>query len=68
MLASIPDNQKKGRGRPATGITPMSGVRFSDDLKWEITGWAAEQEDQPSFAEAVRRLVKLGLKRQRRGK
>ena len=28
MTQSIRDNQKKGRGRPATGVTPMVGVRI----------------------------------------
>lgn len=63
MKRSISDNQKKtGRGRPATGVTPMWGVRFPEDLAAAIQAWAVEQPDSPSRAEAVRRLVELGLK------
>ena len=64
MLASIPDNQKKRRrGRPATGITPMAGVRLEPDFRAEIEAWASEQDDKPSLAEAIRRLIRRGLRR-----
>ncbi len=59
-MPSIPDNQKK-RGRPATGVTPLQGVRMSPELVGEIDAWAAQQPDRPSRAEAIRRLVVLGL-------
>ena len=62
MTKSITDNQKKkGRGRPATGITPMTGVRLSDDTVRKIEMWARKQPDTPTRAEAIRRLVELGL-------
>jgi hypothetical protein len=61
MARSIGDNQKKGRGRPATGITPMAGVRLEPSLRAEIETWAEEQEDAPNLAEAMRRLIKIGL-------
>jgi hypothetical protein len=61
MAKSISDNQKK-RGRPATGITPMTGVRLSEAILKEISRWASKQDDKPSKAEAIRRLVELGLK------
>ena len=60
MAKSISDNQKK-RGRPATGITPMVGVRLEAEFRGEIEEWAAGQEDTPKLAEAIRRLIRLGL-------
>jgi hypothetical protein len=36
-------------------------VRFKPDPLAHIDGWAAEQEDEPSRPEAIRRLVALGL-------
>jgi hypothetical protein len=52
---------KRRPGRPATGNDPMMGFRMPDELKAEIDNWAAEQPDQPSRSEAMRRLMKLGL-------
>ena len=60
MKKSINDNQKR-RGRPATGITPMVGVRMTAEFQRPIKAWAKSQEDRPSMAEAIRRLVELGL-------
>jgi hypothetical protein len=65
MAQSIRDNQKKGRGRPATGVTPMIGVRIDPLFRAEIEAWAAKQDDQPSLAEAIRRLVAQSLKKGR---
>ena len=39
----------------------MTGVRLSAKLEDAIMGWAGKQEDQPTKAEAIRRLVELGL-------
>jgi hypothetical protein len=61
MKKSIVDNQKK-RGRPKTGVTPMTGVRFRASVLAEIERWASGQQDKPTKAEAIRRLVELGLK------
>jgi hypothetical protein len=63
MIKSTRDNQKKSRGRPATGITPMAGVRLETSFRAEIEAWAAEQPDSPPFAEAMRRLIRIGLER-----
>jgi len=46
----------------------MSGVRLTPEFRAEIEAWAAEQEDHPNLAEAMRRLIKLGLGRRKRGK
>lgn len=60
MSKSINDNQKR-RGRPATGVVPMVGVRMTEDFQSSIRRWADKQPDRPSMAEAIRRLVELGL-------
>jgi hypothetical protein len=62
MKKSINDNRKKGRGRPATGTAPLVGVRMTDEFQGEIKAWAKKQEDRPSLAVAIRRLVEIGLK------
>jgi hypothetical protein len=61
MAQSISDNQKRSRGRPSTGVTPMVGVRLEPDFRAEIEAWAASQEDKPVLAEAIRRLIRCGL-------
>src|ERR1700693_1579903 len=61
MKASIFAKRKK-RGRPATGVTPMVGVRISADARKQIEAWAETQADNPSLSEAIRRLFELGLK------
>jgi hypothetical protein len=35
---------------------------MSDEFIATVDAWIAEQDDQPSRAEAIRRLVELGLK------
>jgi len=58
-MASISDNQKKSRGRPATGSEPMWGVRFTPEARARVDAWAEAQK--VSRAEAIRRLVDKGL-------
>jgi len=60
MAKSIKVNQKKGRGRPATGRDPVTAVRLSKDLTALVDKWAAGETVNRS--EAIRRLVELGLK------
>jgi hypothetical protein len=60
----VNDAQKRRPGRPATGINPIAGVRLESSFRSEIEAWAAKQEDGPSLAEAMRRLIKIGLGRQ----
>jgi hypothetical protein len=60
MAKSISVKQKK-RGRPATGVTPMIGVRLSAGSRKAVEKWALQEPDQPSLSEAVRRLIDLGL-------
>src|SRR5262249_11270854 len=51
----------KKRGRPATGNDPVRSFRMPDELMGRIDTWSADQEDRPSRAEAIRRLVEIGL-------
>ena len=59
-MASISVKQKR-RGRPASGVTPMIGVRLSLSKRKAIEAWANAEPDKPSLSEAVRRLLELGL-------
>jgi hypothetical protein len=53
--------EKRKGGRPATGQDPAVAVRLSPAKRREIEEWAAAQSDEPSFSEAVRRLIDIGL-------
>ena len=53
--------EQKMRGRPATGVTPMMGLRVSGELRAAIVKWAECQPDAPKLSEAIRRLVEIGL-------
>jgi hypothetical protein len=61
MKKSINVNQKR-RGLPATGTAPLVGVRMTLEFQKPIKAWAKLQEDRPSMAQAIRRLVDLGLR------
>ncbi|SRR6476619_1748221 len=52
-------NTKK-RGRPATGMDPVSAVRLPADLVASIDKWSTKNA-VPSRSEAIRRLVEKGL-------
>ena len=39
----------------------MVGVRMTEDFQAPIKEWANRQNDKPGMAEAIRRLVELGL-------
>lgn len=58
MSQSINDNRKK-RGRPATGLDPMWGVRFPASQREAIDAWA--KAHALTRAEAIRRLVQCAL-------
>jgi Arc/MetJ-type ribon-helix-helix transcriptional regulator len=61
MQASSKRVIPKKRGRPATGNDPVRAFRLSNEFMARVDAWAAEQDDRPSRAEAIRRLVELGL-------
>jgi hypothetical protein len=61
MKRSITEIQKRGRGRPATGRDPAITSRIPQDIVAAVDKWA-EKNDVSSRAEAIRRLVEIGLK------
>lgn len=65
MAKSI-DEIRNRRRRPATGQDPMVGARFPIELIAAIDSWAAKSDATMTRAEAIRRLVELGLKAKRR--
>jgi len=56
--------KRKRRGRPATGQLPLIGFRASWALRDDVADWAGAQRDRPSLSEAIRRLVRRGLRRE----
>jgi hypothetical protein len=60
---SIAVNKKNKRGRPPTGIGPVIGVRLYPEMQVELATWIERQPDpKPSRPEAIRRLIKKGLR------
>jgi hypothetical protein len=53
---------KRKPGRPATGRDPHFAFRIPVETIQKIDAWAAQLPDKPSRAEAVRRLLDLGMK------
>ena len=43
-------------------------ITFPDELLERLTEWRRQQPDLPSEAEAIRRLIELGLKASEKGK
>ena len=59
---SIAEQQKRPRGRPATGLTPLTGVRIPAPLEAKLQAWIeAQPEPKPSKSEAIRRLLENAL-------
>lgn len=58
--STIKVDQKRGRGRPATGRDPMVSSRIPAEIVDQIDRWAEKNETTRS--DAIRRLVELGLK------
>lgn len=54
-------NVTKKRGRPATGHGRNVGLRLKPDIIARVDAWAEAQGDEPTRAEAIRRLIDLGL-------
>lgn len=53
--------RKKKREAPPAGEGALIGLRLEPEALARVDRWAASQKDAPSRAEAVRRLVELGL-------
>jgi hypothetical protein len=60
MKASTRDNTKTPKKRPSqTG--ELVGIRLQPEPLATIDAWRRKQDDLPSRAEAIRRLIELGL-------
>jgi hypothetical protein len=59
MKKSIKVDQKKKRGRPATGRDPMVSSRIPTVTVSAVDDWA--QRNETTRSDAIRRLVELGL-------
>ena len=60
--ASIAESEKRGRGRPRTGIGPVVSLRLYPDMEGKLAAWIAQQPDpKPSRSEAIRRLLAEAL-------
>jgi len=57
MNQSINVKQKK-RGRPATGKTPITGVRLPDDLAEAVDSAGNDEADNPTRSETIRRILR----------
>jgi Arc/MetJ-type ribon-helix-helix transcriptional regulator len=53
--------QKKKRGPPATGKTPVAALRLPDELRARIDAWIGAQPDPLTRSEAIRRLLEKAL-------
>jgi hypothetical protein len=62
MAKSIKEIQKRRRGRPATGRDPAVTARLPQETIDSIDEWA-RRNDEPTRAQAIRRLVEIGLKK-----
>jgi predicted DNA-binding protein len=51
--------KKRGRGRPATGMDPMIGVRLSLEATTQLDKWAKAHDMTRS--EAIRQLIARGI-------
>lgn len=54
--------KRKGAGRPATGHSPMRGLRMPDSLVSAVESWSKKQPDRPGFSEAVRQLLEYAIR------
>jgi len=64
LTASMPSLKTPRTETPPRRKTPQAAGLWSRDEEMQdlIKNWAAKQNDHPSLAAAVRRLVELGLK------
>lgn len=62
ITASTKNKPRRGRP-PTTGKGVLIGGRWQSPDVDAIDAWRDQQEDKPDRAEAVRRLVRLGLER-----
>jgi hypothetical protein len=48
---------RKKRGRPATGLDPVTAVRLPEELRKALEAWCAAQGGKPSRSEAIRVIL-----------
>ena len=60
MKSTIKVNQKKRRGRPATGRDPAVTARIPNDAIELLDRWA--KSEGITRGEAIRQLIEVGLK------
>ena len=65
IRASMKSEKRVGRPR-TTGKGTLIGGRWHDADLAAIDAWRLEQPDKPDRAEALRRLVRLGLTKARK--
>ena len=61
MAKSTRDTTKPHKPRPKGAVEPVM-VRLQPELAAPLDDWRRQQQDLPSRAEAIRRLVEIGLK------
>ena len=61
LMPSISNIKKRGRGRPATGATPVM-VRVQPDQLAALDAWIEKQREARSRPEAIRELLERALK------
>ena len=53
--------ERRGRGRPATGLGVLVGVRCQPDFLARIDSWRGSQPVPPTRPQAIMQLATLGL-------
>jgi hypothetical protein len=61
MQSRIDNVKQSKRGRPRVDSEPVT-VRMALEALQGVDNWRRSQEDLPGRAEAIRRLVEIGLK------
>jgi len=46
-------------------VSGKRNVRLSSELRQTVDKWAEKQDDKPGRSEAIRRLVEIGLKKEK---
>jgi hypothetical protein len=64
-IAVIQKNDKKKRGRPATGQEPVTAIRLGKDLLRLIDDWRRKEDDIPPRSEAIRRMIRIAAERKK---
>ncbi len=62
MTDQLKNDNRKSRGRPATGQGQMLGVRLHDDLLVPLDNYIAKSGADASRPEAIRRILKEWLR------